>query len=133
MTAPAIPDDVARFIRERIRSVGQLEVLLLLHRASDRWWSPDEVNGELRSSLHSALQCLEELRDARLLEERSAGGRAFRFHPAAADATPTVERLSEVFRDRMAAVIDCIYSERQNSIREFAEAFRLKKRDRDDG
>jgi hypothetical protein len=130
----AVPEEVRRFVRARIRSVGELEVLLLLHRDPNRWWNADQVNSELRSSLQSALQCLDALLRAGLAEEKDQDGRAFRFHRADAEAEAVVPQLAELFRDRMAAIVEIIYSPQRDSIREFADAFRLsKKGGKDDG
>jgi hypothetical protein len=123
-------------VQEHIRSIGELEVLLLLHRTSERWWTADEVNSELRTSLQSAIQYLERLLGSGLLEEGArAGRRAFRFIAADTATSRTVMDLAESFRYAMAAIVDLVYARRSSSIHEFAEAFRLtpKKRKPDDG
>jgi hypothetical protein len=127
VTESAIPEDVRAFLGARIRSVGELEVLLLLHRHPDRWWTADQVNRELRTSLQSALQCLDAMRHAALAEEKKDGERSFRFRAADEDIARIVRVLRDLFRDRMASIVDIIYVPRQDSIRDFADAFRLTK------
>jgi hypothetical protein len=113
-----------------------LEVLLLLHRTSERWWTAAAVNAELRTSLQSAAQYLEELDRSGLLEEGAVQGeRAFRFRARDPDTLRAVVDLSNAFKFSMGAIIDLVYAPRRTSIREFADAFRLTKsrKDPDDG
>jgi hypothetical protein len=117
-----------------IRSVGELEVLLLLHRDPARWWTGEQVNRELKTSLQSALKHLEDLRDAKLVQERKSTVREFRFHASDSRLVPVVRTVDALFKDWIASIVDVIYAPRRNSIRDFAEAFRLgKKGDPSDG
>jgi hypothetical protein len=124
VTQSRLPDDVRDFLRNHIRSVGELEVLLLLQRDSTRWWTAEQVNRELRTSLESALQHLGNLRDVRLVQERKAEEWEYRFAP---DPTlvPIVRTLEALFRDWIASIVDVIYAPRNDSLRDFADAFRL--------
>jgi hypothetical protein len=119
-----------------IRSFGQLEVLMLLHRNAQRAWTPDQVNRELKTSLQSATQYLEDLRVTQLAEARllENGEREYRISPADPQLLAVVQRVDAMLKDWVAAIVDAIYAPRQSSLRDFADAFRLGKRgDRDDG
>lgn len=134
MTESRLPAHVRGFLRTHIRSVGELEVLLLLHRQSARWWTADQVNGELKTSTHSALKYLEALRDAQLVQERRTTDREFRFRTVDSTVVPVVAELDALFKDWVASIVEVIYAPRTDSMRQFADAFRLgKKGDEDDG
>jgi hypothetical protein len=134
VTESGLPEDVRDFLKAHIRSVGELEVLLLLRRQSGRWWTADQVNRELKTSLQSALKHLEDLRDAQLVQERRTTEREFRFQAADPAVVPVVDELAVLFKNWVASIVNVIYSPRPNSIRQFADAFRLgKKGDEDDG
>lgn len=136
MSESSVPVALREFLRAYISSVGQLEVLLLLVRDPSRWWTADQVNRELLTSAHSAIKHLEDLRHLQLVEEKTSGDRMFRFQAADPTLVPVVHELRAIFRDRFGSIINIIYERRQDSIRDFADAFRLgkdKKRGKDDG
>jgi RIO-like serine/threonine protein kinase len=134
VTPTGLPEDVRRFLKEHIRSVAELEVLLLLHRHHDRWWTPETVNEELRMSLQSAQDCLGHLHAVKVIERNQDDANAFRLDPARAGSDALIGQLGEHFRLRVSSVIDAIYSSKRDTMREFADAFRLiKKKDEDDG
>jgi hypothetical protein len=128
----SLPDDIQRFLKGHIRSVGELEVLLLLHREHARWWTVEAVNEELRASLQSALECLTRLHDSGLLEQSQGQPRAYRIAPEHVGIDTVVGRLAQLFRERVSSVIDAIYAPSRDTLREFADAFRLKKKKDDD-
>jgi predicted ArsR family transcriptional regulator len=121
-------------VRARIHSISQLEVLLLLHRDPGRAWSADAVNQELRTSLQSARQDLDALHAEGLLVREGAGEPLYRFATADPDLVATVQALSKLFRDRIAALIDLVYAPGRDDLRDFADAFRIGgKKGKDDG
>lgn len=106
----------------------------MLHRQHERWWTAEVVNEELRMSLQSAQDCLAHLHSANLIERSQDDAGAFRLDPALAGSEGVVGQLAEHFRLRVSSVIDAIYAPKRDTLREFADAFRLKKKkDEDDG
>jgi hypothetical protein len=121
-------------LKEHIRSVAELEVLLLLHRQHEHWWTAEAVNEELRMSLQSAQDCLSHLHGAKLLERSQDQPASFRLEPALAGGEAVIGQLAEHFKLRVSSVIDAIYAPKRDTLREFADAFRLiKKKEGDDG
>jgi hypothetical protein len=66
------------------------------------------------------------LRDERLVHERKATDREYRFAPEPS-LVPMVQTLDALFKDRIAAIVDVIYVPRKDRLRDFADAFRLGK------
>jgi hypothetical protein len=125
-----IPEDVRRFVRTYIRSMLQLETLLLLARDGGRWWSAHEVNLEVRSSEDASLAELERLAELALLETDDAErGRRFRFAPRDPSHRVRVDALHELRAQRYHGLIDLIYS--SSRAQDFADAFKIKKDDAD--
>jgi RIO-like serine/threonine protein kinase len=121
-------------LKEHIRSVAELEVLLLLYRQHGRWWTAEAVNEELRMSLQSAQDCLSHLHGAKLVERSQDQQVTFRLEPALSGSEAVIGQLAEHFKLRVSSVIDAIYAPKRDTLREFADAFRLvKKKDADDG
>jgi hypothetical protein len=134
VTGQGLPEDVQRFLKENIRSVRELEVLLLLHREAERRWTAEAVNDELRTSLQSARECLSHLFDIGLVEVGAGEPRSYRIARAEVGEGTVVGRLADLFRERVSSVIDTIYAPKRDSLRDFADAFRLiKKKGDEDG
>jgi hypothetical protein len=125
---------VQRFLKEHVRSVGELEVLLLLHRDPERWWTAEAVNEELRASLQAAKDGLAHLHSVGLAERGGRDAQNFRLEGACADGDSVVGQLAELFKHNLSSVIEAIYAPKHDTLREFADAFRLtSKKDRDNG
>jgi predicted transcriptional regulator len=137
VTRPGLPETVRDFLSTHIRSMSELEVLLLLQRDPSRWWTAHQVNAELKSSLESASTHLEHLCLAGLLQQRKVAESAeqeYRFHADEAHLATIAQLATALSRGWVAAIVDAIYAARRNSIRDFADAFRLgKKGDPNDG
>lgn len=127
----AVPDEARAFVRKYVRSMLQLEALLLLARVPEQWWSAGAVARELRSSPEAAAAQLERLNELGLLEVRSEPEQAFRFNPREAAHVAVVAELAVLHRERFHAVVDMIYARDRAQV--FADAFKIKKTEDDDG
>ena len=124
--AGGIPDRVGQFIREHITSVEQLETLLLLRSDPGRAWSAAELGASLRTLPDSVSLRLADL-GAHGLAERE--GEGWRFGPTADGRL--VDDLAACWKSRRVAVIAMIFAEpADDPVRDFADAFRLRKDDR---
>ncbi len=132
MSTDGIADEVQRFIAENVHSVEQLEVLLLLHRSASRCWSADDVSRELRIDALSAAGRLADLCERRLLVEVASPEGAYRFEPGTQAQARVVSSLAADYAVRRVSVITLIFSKPVDTIRSFADAFRIRK-DRSDG
>jgi hypothetical protein len=133
MSSRELPRDVEAFIRAHIRSVTQLEVLLLLHKFPERWWTPEEVDRELRSAVATTRQHLDELCKAGLVAMQAEAAPTFRFAPTGDRDRAVVDALSERFRTHFHTVVETIYTPGRGSLQDFADAFTFKKGGQDDG
>ena len=131
----ALSSQVRTLIIDRISSVVQLEVLLLLHGQSMRPWTAAEVAADLRIDPNWAEAQLAEL-TAHGLAASSNGGpvAAYQYHPATDELGRTVDELSRAYTDMRVSVISLIYSKPADTLKTFADAFRIRKeKDRSDG
>jgi hypothetical protein len=60
----------SNFLRESIRSVDELETILLLHRDTSRWWSAEQIADVLMMRAEVAARALECLAGRNLLDVR---------------------------------------------------------------
>jgi len=125
-----ISEDVRLFVRTHIRSMFELETLLLLAREPERWWNAETVDRQLRASREAVAAQLERLADIGLLDVQTEHEKRFRFSPSAPEHVPIVAVLITMQRDRFHAVVDLVYG--RDRAQEFANAFKIKKSKDDD-
>jgi DNA-binding transcriptional ArsR family regulator len=120
-----IADDLLEFIRGSIRSVWNVELILLMWRQSRRTWAPDELVRELRASEFVVSEGLGALQAAGLVTAEADG--RYRYAPASPEFDRLVQQLDQVYRERPTAVTRAIFSSPTDKLQTFADAFRLKK------
>jgi hypothetical protein len=123
------PADIKQFISAHIRSVAELEAILMMRNQPDRRWSALEVSQSLYTSAEMAAAQLRELGHRGLLATAplESGEEGFQYRPAAADSDAKLAALAELYKQRRVSVITAIYSEPMDNVRTFADAFRLRK------
>ena len=127
LTDPGISHDVRTLIVERIDSVVQLELLLLLQANAGRAWSAAEVAQELRIEPSWATGQLGELAARGLLAPAADRSGSFAYAPASAQLGDAVAQLAKDYAQRRVTVITLIFSKPVDKLRSFADAFRLRK------
>lgn len=119
-----IPEHVRRFIVEGIDSIPELEALLLLRAHGDRTWSAEDAGARLYVSTTMATHALNALADRGLL---ARDGQSYRYAPARPELDVVVADLAATYATRLIAVTRLIHAKPAASVREFADAFRLRK------
>jgi hypothetical protein len=122
-----IPDSVTRLIAVHIRTLEQLEILLLLAGQPTQRWNVDGVYNVVRSSRSSVAERLEELRTQGLIAFADAEKRDFRFQPQSPEIADAVKLLAECYRERRVKIVEMIYSPPAEPLKGFADAFKFKK------
>ena len=106
-----IPAPVRRFVEDHIKSVGLLEVLLLLESDPSRAWTTKEVSAELRTHGSWAATQLDYLVERGLAARANGGEPSFRYRPSGAGTRFAVEELRRAFEKRRVGLVSLIYSE----------------------
>jgi DNA-binding transcriptional ArsR family regulator len=119
--------DVFQFIREHVRSVWALELLLRLKHEPERCWSVDELVGELRASHSLVADNLTALEDAGLVIVDDRG--CFRYQPAAAVLAKVCDDLDATYAAKPVTVIRWISAPAER-LQSLADAFKFKGKDR---
>jgi hypothetical protein len=120
----AVDQDLLGFIREHIRSVWALELLLLMRRSPERAFTSDELVSELRGSSMLVRDSLASFERAGLIL-RDDDGRV-RYAPAAPMLSDLVDTLDVAYRERSVAVINAIVSP-PDKLQALADAFKIKR------
>jgi len=125
-----LSQQLERFLRSSIRSVWELELLLLLRREPSRIWSTAELVRQLRASGLVVSDALLALQRADLVAPEATD--RFRYQPATAELTTVVDELVEAYASVPSSIMDVIWSTPRSNIEIFADAFRFR-RGKDNG
>jgi hypothetical protein len=124
-----IPPLVRELIRERIRSIEALEVVVLLRERAAEALSLDELARLLRLGRPSVEQAVDELSVVSFLEREPDGRVRYAPGPGATDAA--VDALVHTYQHQRVEILVFISQSalsrvRDNALRTFAEAFRVR-------
>jgi hypothetical protein len=123
LAVPPGDQDLFGFIREQLRSVWALELLLLMRRKADRSWTLDELVSELRASHALVDDNLASFQRAGLVVAEDDG--RYRFAPVAPVLTALCDQLDAAYRERPVTVINAIVSP-PDKLQSLADAFRIR-------
>lgn len=121
------PASIHRFLREHIRTIAQLELLLLVQRAPEKSWTVEETANQLYIPISFAASILESLRKSRLVVLREGSQRGYQFAPESPALGQLVVDLATLYRERPVTTIHAIHSTSMDSLQNFADAFRIRK------
>lgn len=120
------PEDVRRFITDRIDSVEQLEILLLLREGPEREWTAEAVGQAIYTSPLSAHLRLTGLQTCSLVSCQGNPS-VYRYQRGTPETEAIIDRLRELYRERRVSVIGAIYSRSRGPAQAFADAFKFRK------
>jgi hypothetical protein len=109
------------FVRESVRSVWAMELLLLLHRDASRHWQPAELVRELRANLALIQDNLAVFQRSGLAVSDEKG---WHFAPANEKLRELTERLAQAFRERPVATMTLVT--RADPLQSLSDAFKLR-------
>lgn len=128
MTDPDFPDELRSFIRDNIPDVDAAELLLLLARNPGRRYDLRTIVDELRPSTTREAAVRRHLaffRERGLIVQMRED--LYQYHPVLPQLDPMVRALAKAYNERPVTMVRMIYALKDEKIRSFADAFRLKK------
>lgn len=120
-----LSDDTKNFILNKITSVEQINILMLLHLNPTKNWTVAEISEELRSVSTSIQTRLNGLYEGGVLTKPHH--HHFRYSPTSEEMSSKIAQLIESYQARPYKVIDLIYSGPSNVLQAFSDAFKIKK------
>jgi hypothetical protein len=124
MSNEHIPAAVRRLIAERIDSVPELEAILLLREHTDHAWTADEAGRRLYVSTTVASHVLGVLCDRGFCVRNGEG---FIYQPESPALGGEVDQLADAYSRHLVEVTHLIHSKPSQNLRDFVDAFRLRK------
>lgn len=120
-----LPPNVDRFLRDSVRSVWELELLLLFHRQRTRLWSTEELVRDLHASILIVGDSLGALQKSGLVSKNADD--QYQYWPISPELDRLVDDIAAAYANSPVAVTEAILSAPNSSIRIFADAFKIKK------
>jgi hypothetical protein len=124
MTGDPIPHAVRDLIAERLDSVPELEAVLLFRENPGRTWTAEEAGTRLYVSTTVAAYVLDTLAARGFF---APTGDAYRYQPESVELAAAVDQLADAYRKQLVAITELIHSKPSRHVRDFANAFRLRK------
>lgn len=118
------------FIRASIPSIWALELVLLLKAIAPQALPPDEIVQKLRATRTLVNRLLTQLADAGLVALDETG--SARFACARPELGTLCDELEVAALERPVALRDAIMSSPNDKLKNFADAFRLKPKDKEE-
>jgi hypothetical protein len=126
MPGEDLPPEIRQFIYEHLRSVEQLEILILLSGKPDSTWSVQTVYEVIVSSKTSVERWLVDFVRIGFFERNMESPPLFRFI-AGGETAATVEALARLYKMKPVRIIEAIFRKGQDPAQGFADAFKIKK------
>lgn len=123
----ALSETLERFIRERLPSTEQIDIVLLLRAERERAWSALEVAQQLGTPPESTAMRLFLLASNGVVAFDGAGGIPRYRHNSSAESAALIEELAAIYAPRPGDVYDVVGAPSRDPLRSFADAFKLKK------
>lgn len=120
----SISNGLQQFIAQYVHSVEQLEILCLLGNHSQESFGANSIFQKIQTNEASISERLKKFVSERLLRVEGDGG--YRLSP---EYHALVTELAKAYRERHVTVIELIYKKPTTSVKDFAEAFRFKKKE----
>jgi hypothetical protein len=117
--------NVDRFLRDGVRSIWELELLLLFHQQRARLWTAEELVRDLRASVLIVGDSLDALQKVGLVSKNA--DEQYQYWPVSPELDRLVDDVAAAYASSPVAVTEAILSAPSKSIRIFADAFKIKK------
>jgi len=125
----SLPPDVVSFVTTHVRSLNDLQVLIHCIETADRWWDPAALSRDTGISVNEARHALDHLARGNLLDIKITGAVRYSFAPGTDALRDSALACAAAFRAHPLAVIQLVAGVPGRSLRDFANAFRIRRDD----
>jgi hypothetical protein len=123
-----LPEDVVRFVVDRIDSVPHMETLLLLWETPSKAWSEQEIAARVYVGVEAARAILQDLAAQKLAASEPGAPSTYRYDPSWDSSGVLMASVARTYRQELVRVASLIHSKGSPALRDFARAFEFKER-----
>jgi hypothetical protein len=131
MSQHVLAPHVRAFIAENLIKADDLHLLLLLAGSPERWWDAESAARTLQLPIRAAREALDRLTRRNLLDIRVTGDVRYQFRPGTDRLLEDARAVCDAFRSNPLLIMTSISGAARRSIRDFADAFRIRGDDDD--
>lgn len=124
MATSRLPEEIKTLLSTHVESLGHLEVLLYLYNHATQVWNAQTLSKELRNHPTNTAHHLKRLTDQGFLK---CENNWCSYGPKTPELEEATRKLNDSFKDMPVAMIASIYEKPNDTLRGFADAFKLKK------
>jgi len=121
---------VLTFLTEHVSNLEQFQLLLKVVQGGDRWWDAESASREVGISRAEAQAALDHFAKRNLLDIRITGEVRYQYRPGTENLQAAAQATVDEFRRKPVQVLEVITGRTRRSIRDFADAFRIRRDDR---
>jgi hypothetical protein len=121
-----LPSTVTAFVSAHVGTLERLELLLLLMQSRDRWWDASTVSRQLGCDTEAARRALDHFAAHNLLAIRVTADVRYQYQPGEPRLADAAAMFADAFRINPVAVLQLVTPRGGRSIRDFADAFRIR-------
>ena len=127
MRSPEVPVEVLTFVSENLRNMEELQLMLTICQAPQRWWDARTAASELGIDEVAAGRTLDRLATLNLLDIRITDDVRYQFRPGTEELVRLARGCVDAYRSNPIALFAAVQPPARRGIRDFADAFRLRK------
>jgi hypothetical protein len=128
MPPPPVPPAILGFVSGNLRNIEELELMIAIVQSSDRWWDARSASAEIGTDVVTAGRALDRLASLNLLDIRITGDVRYQFRPGSAEVAELARGCVAAYRSNPIALVRAVPRSSRQGIRDFAEAFRLRRK-----
>ena len=124
---------VVAFVTEHVRTLAELQLLIAIIQSGDRWWDAGAAARESGLSVQEARRALDYFGAHNLLDIRITGDVRYQFRPGTSALRESAEACAAAFRARPLDLAQLVTGPSPSNVRDFADAFRVRREKKSDG
>lgn len=121
-----VPSTVKTFVAAHVRTLDELQLLMAIVQSGDRWWDADDAARECGMSVPEARAALDYLAARNLLDIKISEDLHYQFRPGTPELGDAARAVAEAYRHRPLDVARLVQPPGRRSVRDFADAFRIR-------
>jgi hypothetical protein len=119
---------VVAFVREHVRTLAELQLLMAIIQSGDRWWDATTAAREMGLSVPETRRALDYFGARNLLDIRITDDIRYQYRPGTAELREVAEAAAAAFRTRPLDLGKLVTGPSATSARDFADAFRVRRK-----
>lgn len=117
------------FVSQYITSLEELEVLFIMFKEPERFWTAQEIFALTQSNLVSVARRLEQLNESGFLVKDGDAKPRYRFSPKSPELAERTAELKDAYAMSKYKIIEAIFSTPHGQAQIFADSFKFKKKE----